>query len=186
MKVDDFISKLLAVEKQPTRYKLGCYGNKKSGNYYLWDCSGLIKGVLWGYPENGKYKSNGVPDLNANTLITKCRNVTSDFTKIKKGYMVQMNGHCGVYIGNGKVVESSPKWENGVQITKLNQRKWLKCGALPYIEYDKEVNQTMPTDLAKAIKVIAKYVIKGYFGNGNENRKEGIYSVVREEVNSQL
>ena len=50
MKVDDFIAKLLKIEKQTTLYKLGCFGNKKSKGFYLWDCSGLIKGVLWGYP----------------------------------------------------------------------------------------------------------------------------------------
>ena len=182
MKVDDFIAKLLEIEKQPTLYKLGCFGNKKIKGFCLWDCSGLIKGVLWGYPENGKYRSNGVPDFNANTLIKYCTNVTTDLNKIKRGYMLHMDGHCGIYIGDLKVVESSPKWENGVQITRLNQRKWERCGALPYIDYGAS-RENRPTELNNALEVIAKYVKKGYFGNGHDHRKEEIYKLIKEEVN---
>lgn len=182
MKVNDFVNKLKEVEKMPTLYKLGCFGNKKTKGYLLWDCSGLIKGVLWGYPSNGKYGSNGVPDINADTLITKCRNVSSNFADISVGEMVWLKGHCGVYVGNGKVIESSPKWENGVQVTKLNQRMWLKHGLLPYVDYSVKESSSS-NDLNTSIKIIAKYVENGYFGNGHENRKEKIYDLVRKEVN---
>ena len=56
-------------------------------------------------------------------------------------------GHIGVYVGDGLVVECSPKWENSVQITALanlgtkagyNARKWTKWGKLPYIDYTAE------------------------------------------------
>lgn len=135
MKVNDFIETLKTVEKMATLYKLGTFCNKTKNGYLLSDCSGLIKGILWGYPKNGKYGSNGVPDVNANTMIKKCKNISSDFKNISSGEMVWLQGHCGVYIGNGKVIESSPRWENGVQITKLSDRKWLKHGFLPWVEY---------------------------------------------------
>lgn len=188
MKSTDFINKLKRVENLPTLYHWGKFLNDYDGQYLLSDCSGLIKGVLWGYPDNGKYSSNGIPDYNANTIITKCKNVSTDFSKIKKGEFVWMTGHCGVYIGNGQVIESSPKWENGVQITKLSQRNWKKHGKLPWIDYDeddKEVsdNTNVSGDLISAISTIAKYVINGTYGNGHEKRSSSIYSDVRNLVN---
>jgi N-acetyl-anhydromuramyl-L-alanine amidase AmpD len=54
-----------------------------------------------------------------------------------------MRGHCGVYIGDGKVVESTPIWKNGVQITALSARKWLKHGKLPYVEYEEVATVTV-------------------------------------------
>ena len=188
MKVNNFIYELKRVEKLPTLYKWGTFLNKYNGRYLLSDCSGLIKGVLWGYPDNGKYASNGVPDINANTIISKCKNVSTDFSKIKKGEFVWMSGHCGIYIGNGQVIESSPAWENGVQITKLSQRKWKKHGFLPWIDYDEDDTQVSDNtnvsgDLNDAISTIAKYVIKGTYGNGHTTRANGIYDDVQKLVN---
>lgn len=109
------------------------------------DCIGLIKAVLWGW--NGDeskvyggavYASNGVPDLSADAMIGRCTSVSSDMSNIAVGEFLWMKGHCGVYIGNSKVVESSPKWANGVQITALTARNWLKHGRLPYIVYSVE------------------------------------------------
>ncbi len=124
------------------------------------DCIGLIKAVLWGW--NGDeskvyggavYASNGVPDLSADAMIDKCTNVSSDFSSISIGEFLWMKGHCGIYIGNGKVIESTPKWTNGVQITALNARSWLKHGKLPYIIYDcekkaEEVKNTVIVELS--------------------------------------
>lgn len=127
-------------------------------NPLVWgfDCIGLIKAVLWGWRgENDKtyggavYASNGVPDLSADAMINKCYDVSADFSKISVGEYLWMKGHCGIYIGSGKVVESSPKWTNGVQITALSARNWLKHGKLPYIEYDgKVVNNTVTIELS--------------------------------------
>lgn len=188
MKVNDFIKELKRVEKLPTLYKWGTFLNKYNGRYLLSDCSGLIKGILWGYPDDGKYASNGVPDNNADTIITKCKNVSTNFNNISKGEFVWMPGHCGIYIGNGQVIESSPAWENGVQITKLSQRKWKKHGKLPWIDYDeddKEVsdNTNVSGDLKSAISIIAKYVIKGVYGNGHTTRANSIYDDVQKLVN---
>ena len=109
------------------------------------DCVGLVKGILWGYNGDEKkiyggagYACNGVPDISADAMIGKCAEVSTDFSNIAIGEFVWLKGHCGVYIGNGKVVESSPKWKNGVQITALTARKWAKHGKLPWIEYSGE------------------------------------------------
>ena len=193
MKVNDFVTKALAYEQRPTLYKLGTYMNRKSGKYILCDCSGLIKGILWGYPDKGRYCSNGVPDVNANTMISKyCTGVTTDMSKLRKGMAVWMSGHIGIYCGDGVVVESSPRWENGIQRTypkgcpvankhKLNTRKWSKCGYLKWIDH------TSTSDLTQ----VAKDVINGKYGNGKERidklTKAGYnYEEVQKIVNSLL
>lgn len=106
------------------------------------DCIGLIKAVAWGWNGDANksyggavYASNGVPDLSADKMIRVCSDVQSDLSRISVGEFLWMKGHCGVYIGNGKVVESTPKWKNGVQITSLSARKWLKHGKLPFVDY---------------------------------------------------
>lgn len=193
MKVNDFVTKALAYEQRPTLYKLGTYMNRKSGKYILCDCSGLIKGILWGYPDKGKYASNGVPDSNANNIIaTHCTGVTSDMSKLRKGMVVWLSGHIGIYCGDGVVVESSPRWENGIQRTypvgcpvsnkhHLNQRKWTKCGYLKWVDYSTTADLTQ----------VAKDVIKGKYGNGKERidnlTKAGYnYKEVQRVVNSLL
>ena len=114
------------------------------------DCVNLIKGILWGWSGDlksayggAKYNSNGVPDTNADGMIKLCKDVSTDFSKILPGEAVWIPGHIGVYIGNGKVIESTPSWQNKVQVTTcLNVasgtpgRKWDKHGKLPWIEYD--------------------------------------------------
>lgn len=105
------------------------------GKGYLgYDCVGLVKGVLW----EGGYATNGVPDISADAMIDRCKSVSSDFSSITVGEFVWLKGHCGIYIGEGKVVESTPAWSNGVQITSLSARNWKKHGRLPYIEYGDE------------------------------------------------
>lgn len=125
-----------------------------SSNGFFADCCGIIKGVLWGWVGDtskiyggAQYKSNGVPDLNELGLIEKCVGVSTDFSHVEVGEMVYMKGHCGVYIGEGLVVESTPKWSCGVQITGVanlgkvyngKSRTWLKHGKLPWVDYASE------------------------------------------------
>lgn len=148
MTVNNFIDKAIAVEKLPSLYRLGKFMNSKQGQYLLCDCSGLIKGILWGYPENGRYIHNGVPDMNADTMISRCSNVTTDMSKVQIGWLVWMRGHIGIYIGDGVVIEASPVWENGIQrtycqdcgvtnVSHLHERKWTKCGQFDqFINYE--------------------------------------------------
>lgn len=133
--------------------------------YWGFDCVNLIKGVLWGWSAdktktNGgaKYKSNGVPDTNADGMIKLCSNVTTDFSKIEVGEAVWCSGHIGVYIGNGLAIECTPAWKNNVQITAVknigtkngyNARKWTKHGKLPWIDYDVKTASKKPTTATK-------------------------------------
>ncbi len=121
------------------------------------DCVGLVKAVLWGW--NGDesktyggavYASCGVPDVSTEGMIGLCAGVSADMSSIAVGEFLWLPGHCGVYIGDGKVVESTPAWENGVQITALGARNWRKHGRLPYVEYDKAegVKNTVTIELS--------------------------------------
>lgn len=143
------------------RYTTNCDYNKKaertkmikaaSADTFGFDCVNLIKGILWGWNGNknatyggARYAVNGVPDVSANGMIQKCYGVTTNFSRIEVGEAVWMDGHIGVYIGNGLAVECSPKWKNCVQITAVgnigskagyNTRTWTKHGKMPYVSY---------------------------------------------------
>ena len=150
-------------------------------NYFCFDCVGLIKGVLWGWNgsnnTNGgaKYESNGVPDVNANGLINKCSNISSNFSNIELGEILWMNGHVGVYYKNNQVIECSSAFKNKVQITNLSDRKWVKHGKLPWITYNTSSN-FLPSrgyfkkgDSGKNVEKICEFLsnfVKGdYFGD---------------------
>lgn len=149
MSADELVNKAKEITKSNTAYKLGTFGNKLINGKVQYDCSGLYKGILWGYPNNGKYLKNGVLDQNANTIISVCDDVSKDFSTIQKGELVWLDGHMGIYIGDGLVIEATPKWDNGVQITTcanlksgLKNRKWSKHGKSTYIEYGKNIEQS--------------------------------------------
>ena len=120
-----------------------------SADTFGFDCVCLIKGLLWGWCGNTSktyggagYAINGVPDIGADTMITKCKDISTDFSRIEVGEVVWMQGHIGIYVGGGLAVECTPKWANKVQITACNcsksgynTRNWTKHGKLPYISY---------------------------------------------------
>jgi len=132
--------------------------NAATADTFGFDCVCLIKGVLWGW--NGdttknyggaKYASNGVPDIGADSMIKVCKNVSTDFSHIEVGEAVWMEGHIGVYVGDGLAVECTPKWKNKVQITACNRsvsgynrRNWTKHGKLPYVTYEEEKPKPEP------------------------------------------
>lgn len=148
--------------------------NNTSSDTFGFDCVNLIKGILWGWCGDktkvyggAKYATNGVPDISADQFIKVCKNVSTDFSdNLKIGECVWMNGHVGVYIGNDEVIECTPAFKNKVQITKLNQRKWLKHGLIPYIDYTED-----EIIIPEMQKMIDKGYIKGY-GNGKFGPKD--------------
>ena len=131
--------------------------NAASADTFGFDCVNLIKGILWGW--NGdknrtyggaSYAANGVPDIGADSMITVCSEVSTDFSGIVPGAAVWTTGHIGVYIGDGLAVECTPKWKNCVQITAVanigakagyNARTWKKWGKLPYVNYTTKTNE---------------------------------------------
>lgn len=160
MTSQEFVSKLKDIVALPTRYYSvsGCDWAKWNGSTWNFDCVILIKAILWGWNANKTanhggaiYASNGVYDDDANQIINRCKNVSSNFSNLEVGELLWMQGHVGVYVGNGQVIECTAAWDkkvlysnvdgNGVRSKngKING-SWLKHGKLSYIEYENTSN----------------------------------------------
>ena len=133
--------------------------NACSADTFGFDCICLIKAALglWNADASKTYggtqvnkEANGisygpdhVPDVGADGIVKYLIDCTTDFSNIIPGECVWMQGHVGVYVGNGKVIECTPKWTNDVQYSNLgnigykigNWRNWTKHGKLPWVEY---------------------------------------------------
>lgn len=127
---------------------------------FMFDCVGLIKAILWGwcggfsksyggavYPTTSAVLAGACPDIGADTMISVCSEVSTDFSRIVPGAVVWLSGHIGIYIGGGLAVECTPKWSGGVQVTAVsnigaragyNARRWTKWGKIPYVDYEEE------------------------------------------------
>ena len=135
---------------------------------FLFDCVGLIKGVLWGWDGDlsrtyggAGYACNGVPDYDAKKMIDCCREVSTDFSDIVPGEAVWMDGHIGVYVGEGLVVEATPKWRGGVLTSTCGNvaakqipgtagsRRWTKHGKLPWVDYAAQETEKEDEDMPK-------------------------------------
>lgn len=197
--VDYFVNKAKELYKLKTSYKLGTFLNKKIDGKYFCDCSGLIKAIFWGYPTNGKYAGSKFPDINANTMIKNCTKTSTDFSKIKTGAIVWLSGHVGIYIGNGVVLECTPKWKGGIQksycigspftnTNKLKKRKWTKWGLFKYVNYTEKTkeyykksnykgsslvdglkNINVDSSLSNRKKIAVANGIKNYTGTSTQN-----------------
>ncbi len=162
----EFVNKAKEIyEKYDTTYSWGSFMNKKKNGKYCTDCSGFVKSLFWDYPTNGKYKSNGVPDINADTMIARCNNVSTNFNNIEVGEVVWIKGHIGIYIGNGEVLEATSKWASKLQKTALlnqkaikglNGRTWSKHGKLPYLTYEKDYSKVYVVKAGDNLTKIAK------------------------------
>ena len=145
--------------KQTARTKMI---NTASADTFGFDCVNLIKGLLWNWCGDkaktyggASHAVNGVPDIGADTMITKCKNVsTTGWANMEVGEALWVKGHIGVYIGNGLAVECTPAWKNRVQVTAVgnigakagyNTRTWSKHGKLPYVTYTGESISTPST-----------------------------------------
>lgn len=112
---------------------------KKQYGKKVHDCIGLIKGYLWctspddAYPV---YLANGCPDINEEMMYSfaKVKGSISSMPDIA-GVLVFMQGHVGVYIGDGFVIEARGH-SFGVVKTKLQKRNWTKWCLCPYISYE--------------------------------------------------
>lgn len=205
MTAEEFIEKAKYVASFKTLYVMGGYGapltasNKNrmilandynrrpkrtamivnaSADTFGFDCSGLIKGILWGWRADYGHKNGGseygstIPDINADEMIRRSQS-SEDFNTIEPGEILWTNGHIGIYIGNAKAVECTPSFNNCVQITTVrnmtskgsNLRRWKKHGKFKYIDYKTQPVQKTTTE-------IAKEVIAGKWGNMPDRKKK--------------
>ena len=104
------------------------------------DCVGLIKGYSWYDVETGeiRYGSNGMPDIGADTIYFNApvRGHISTMPEIP-GLIVHSDGHVGIYIGDGYVIEAMGT-RYGVVKTRVANRNWTGWCKNPYIDYIEE------------------------------------------------
>ena len=102
------------------------------------DCVGLIKGYSWLSPETMTidYGTHGMPDIGANQMYYTARESGPIRTMPDiPGLAVWHEGHIGVYIGGGQVIEAMGT-KNGVVKTELAKRNWTHWLKIPYINYN--------------------------------------------------
>lgn len=101
------------------------------------DCVGLIKGYSW-YDTASQMTilvSNGMPDIGADTMYENATEKgTIDTIPEIPGLAVWKEGHIGVYIGDGKVVEAYGT-TSGVIRSELANGGWTHWLKIPYITY---------------------------------------------------
>lgn len=104
------------------------------------DCVGLVKGYSWYDTENKKtvIGSNNMPDIGADKMFENATEKgTIDTLPEIPGLAVWHEGHIGIYIGNGEVVQAA-NTQVGVVRTRLSSNAWTHWLKIPYIEYLKQ------------------------------------------------
>lgn len=135
-----------------TAYQLGGIGRYDVSGSRVFDCVGLIKCFLWhDYgPGNTGYYGKTAPDINADQMYARATNKgrISTIPEIP-GLLVWQQGHIGIYIGGGQVIEATAKrWGSvGNCVVKsqfINKSAamyrgtwthWIRC---PFLMYPKE------------------------------------------------
>lgn len=101
------------------------------------DCVGLIKGYGWLNPETCEveYGTNSMPDISANAMYENATEKgTIDTIPEIPGLAVWHEGHIGIYIGNGEVIQAA-NTKTGVIRTPIGNTGWTHWLKIPYISY---------------------------------------------------
>lgn len=142
-----------------------------SSDTLFYDCVCLVKSTVNG--DKG-YTTKPCPDITIAALLRTCKDVrkisNTDLPREGDFLTNASYSHCGVYIGNGEVVECTyrdveNKGKDGVQITRYAGRGWVWAGDLePYFDAE-----PAPVTKVWAVQVMAnksksnakKYLRKG-------------------------
>lgn len=133
----------------------------KEATQKVHDCTGLVEGYLFfDSPEGTIYKYNGNQDRSANGTRSACK-VKGDISTIPEipGVLVFLDGHMGVYIGNGEVIEARGR-ANGVIKSKLKDYPWTHWGKHPDITYVESVPEAPKPVQDQTMKNAVKAFVK--------------------------
>ena len=140
---------LAAKRKQyPEYYNPDKYRTGWTGQYGMrvHDCVGLIKGYLWSDSPTAAPKYVKAQDVSANGMLKACK-IKGKIATLPEipGVLVFFDGHVGVSVGNGEVIEARGH-NYGVVRTKLKSRPWTDWGKCPWIDYTADItNHAAPT-----------------------------------------
>lgn len=113
-------------------------------NYFSYDCSGLIKS-FWMTDYGTKISEfNPIYDKDSYEITIGLASEKGSIDTLPEipGILLYMKGHCGVYIGNGKVIECtsneviSKKKYGGVCISNLEDRNWTDWTKNKWLIYE--------------------------------------------------
>ena len=121
-------------QKYPSHYsrrRLAQYAALYGGNTYAFDCSGLIKSYFFGGPGAPEYDESR--DLNSEGMFEKASR-KGDIASLPEepGLCLYREGHVGIYLGEGKTVDASPRHGplGGVRaddIGAVDWKGWFEC-----------------------------------------------------------
>ena len=99
------------------------------------DCVGLMKAYLWWRGDAYSPSYNSAQDRSANGTYNAAT-VKGPISTIPEthGICLWKEGHVGIYIGNGWVIEARGT-EYGVVLTRLSDRGWAAWFKNPYVSY---------------------------------------------------
>lgn len=157
-----------ATVKNKNRYKVPM---SVTPDTFLYDCAGFAYRALpWGWCGDSLKTYGGAIypvqgdeyyPLVTGDILSLCSEVSTDFNHIMPAEVLYMKGHVGIYIGKGRAIECTSKWENGILTSQVNntkiatglkyKRTWLKHGKLPFIKYDQF--EVEPTEIYRSYKV---------------------------------
>jgi uncharacterized protein YycO len=113
------------------------------------DCSGFIQSYNWYNPETGQIEDGygGIVDRGADTFYSDATvKGAMDTMPDTPGLAVWHEGHIGIYIGNGEVIEAMGTRSGVVKTTLPSARwtAWLEIPGISYIEPPTETEEITP------------------------------------------
>jgi peptidoglycan hydrolase-like protein with peptidoglycan-binding domain/glucan-binding YG repeat protein len=100
------------------------------------DCIGIMKAYLWWQGDSLGPAYNSTQDTSANRLYNAAP-VKGPISTLPEtqGLILWRDGHVGIYVGNGEVIESRGV-EYGVVKTRLTDRNWTAWFRHPNLDYN--------------------------------------------------
>lgn len=178
-------------------YNVGYY----DGIFLTFDCWNLVKAIDW---TNGAIADNwtvgnyaaynpaaALGDWTGREIMDHCLQVSTDMNNIIPGefLLYEGDGHAGVYVGAGNVVECTISWGvNRVILSQIGkngkrsfrdvaQGRWYQHGRLPFVTYEEPQPEPTPepeTNMWIALLLAICDTIKNFFANlGRSSKKDG-------------
>lgn len=198
----EFLTCLDTILNRDTRYNnhwpynVGYY----DGIFLSFDCWNLVKAIDW---SNGTISDNwtvgnyavynpsaALGDWTGREIMDHCLQVSTDMNNIIPGefLLYEGDGHAGVYVGGGNVVECTVSWgvnrvilsqigKNGKRSFRdIAQGRWYQHGRLPFVTYKEPEPQPEPkptTNIWIGLLLAICDTIKNFFANLGRSAKNG-------------